>query len=69
MGRHGYHGTVAGSPLPREIRSIARTVGTIDAALRSVTDPATQATLMERCRSLEWHVNALATPPQYRTPR
>jgi hypothetical protein len=59
---------MAGSSLQREIRSLARTVGAIDAVLRSVSDPETRAALMERCRSLEWRVNALATPSPYRTP-
>jgi hypothetical protein len=60
---------MAGSSLQREIRSLARTVGAIDAVLRSVTDPAKRVAMMERCRTLEWRVNALATPPPYRAPR
>jgi hypothetical protein len=59
---------MAGSSLQREIRSLARTVGVIDAVLLSITDPDTRAALMERCRSLEWRVNSLATPPPYRAP-
>jgi hypothetical protein len=64
----GTPGAMAPSSLQREIRSLARKVGAIDAVLRSATDPATRVALMERCRALEWRINALATPPPYRVP-